>query len=286
MAPLAKSLDLKDGLCATGTVIIQPAAPRSEALGTSFGIAVRPTLLFVAAFALNITPHEAAHAVAAYLLGFSCTLFQMWVNPDAETASSRQVVAIAAAGPIFSLAVGGISWLLYKFRYNRRLAGLVFLMLAIVGIYSFLGPVTGTAFGGDFHIALGAVGASKIIQNATSATGLVLLSFFMFFMGKELSRWAPLRFGRAKAVVCTTGAPWLIGTLLILLVYWPLPRFLIGSTLIGSSFWLFAVLGAAYDFSATRTVDLATSVTRSDLIITVFALTMVRMLVHGVRLAH
>ena len=264
---------------------IQSTPLRSEALGT-FGIAIRPTLLFVAAFALNVTPHEAAHAVAAYLLGFSSTLFQMWVNPDAETASSRQVVAIATAGPIFSLAVGGIAWLLYKFRYNRSPAGLVFLMLAVVGIYSFLGPVTGAAFGGDFNVALRSIGASKIIQNATSATGLVLLPLFMFFMGKELSRWAPLSFGCAKAVVCTTGAPWLIGTLLILLVYWPLPRFLIGPTLIGSSFWLFAVFGAAYGFSRRRTANLATSVTRSDLIITVFALIMVRMLVHGVRLAH
>jgi hypothetical protein len=87
-------------------VKIQPIPLKSEA----FGIVIRPTLLFVAAFALNVTPHEAVHALAAYLLGFSTTLFQMWVNPDAQTASSRQVVAIATAGPIFSLAVGGITW--------------------------------------------------------------------------------------------------------------------------------------------------------------------------------
>ena len=78
----------------------------------------------------------------------------MWINPDAETASSRPVVAIATAGPIFSLAVEGITWLLYKFRYNRSLADLIFLMLAVIGIYSFLDPVTGAAFGGDFNIAL------------------------------------------------------------------------------------------------------------------------------------
>jgi hypothetical protein len=265
-------------------VKIRPTPLRSEALGT-FAIAARPTLLFVPAFALNITPHEAAHAIVAYLLGFNSTLFQMWVNPDAETASPRQVVAIAMAGPIFSLGVGGIAWLLYKLRYNRSPAGLVFLMLAVVGIYSFLGPLAAAAFGGDFNIALGSIGASKIIQDATSATGLALLPLFMWFMGKELLRWAPSSFGRAKAVVCTTVAPWLIGTLLILLIYWPLPRFLIGSTLIGSSFWLFAVFGASYGFSRTRTADLAASVSRSDLIITVFALIMVRMLVHGFRLA-
>jgi hypothetical protein len=105
-------------------VKIQPTLTMSEARGT-LGIAIRPTLLFVAAFALNVTPHEAVHAVAAYLLWFGSTLFQMWVNRDAETASSRQVVATAMAGPIFSLSVGGITWLLYKFRYNRSPAGLV-----------------------------------------------------------------------------------------------------------------------------------------------------------------
>jgi hypothetical protein len=132
-------------------------------------------------------------------------------------------------------------------------------MLAIVGIYSFLGPLIGVVFGGgDFSIVLRSVAASKIIQIATSATGLVLLSLFMFFMGKELSRWAPLGFGRANAVACTTGAPWLIGTLLIPLVYWPVPRFLIGPTLIGSPFWLFAVFGAAYGFDvALRALPLA-----------------------------
>jgi len=51
-------------------------------------------------------------------------------------------------------------------------------MLGIIGIY----PLAGAAFGGDFNIVPKAIGASKIIQNAASATGLVLLPLFMFFM--------------------------------------------------------------------------------------------------------
>jgi hypothetical protein len=240
----------------------------------------------VAAFALNVTPHEAVHAAIAFLLGFSSTLFQMWVNPDATTASSRQMAAIAVAGPVFSLALGAISWLLYAWRYRDRASGLVFLMLSIVGIYSFLGPLAGAAFGGDFNIVLKAIGASKVIQNVASATGLVLLPLFMFFMGKELSCWAPLSFGRTKTVACTTCAPWLIGTLLILLVYWPLPKFLIGPTLVDSAFWFFAVLGASFGFSKTRTAHLPTAVTRADLMIMICTLILVRTLVHGIRLAH
>ena len=83
------------------------------------GVAVRPTLLFMTVFALNVTPHEGAHAIAGCILGFSSTLYQMWVNPDAAAATPRQLIAIAVAGPIFSLIVGLISWLLYRQRYSR-----------------------------------------------------------------------------------------------------------------------------------------------------------------------
>jgi hypothetical protein len=249
-------------------------------------VAIRPTLLSVAAFALNATPHEAAHAAVGYLLGFSSTLFHLWVNPDAATATVRQLVSIAAAGPIFSLAVGIVSWLLYNERFKQRPAGLIFLMLAVVGIYMFLGPLAGAAFGGDVNLVLRFLGASKIIQYAISATGLVLLAAFMVFMGRELSRWVPPSFGRAKVVLCTTVAPWLIGTLLVLLVYWPLPKFLIGSTIAGSVFWAFAVMGAALRPPMAAAPHPSLMLTRSDLIVTIAALTMVRMLVHGIRLGH
>jgi hypothetical protein len=252
----------------------------------TLGVAVRPTLLFVVAFALTISPHEAAHATVAYLLGFSSTLFQMWVNPDAASATPGQLAVIAAAGPVFSLTVGVISWLLYEKIYKWRPAGLFFLMMAVVGIYSFLGPAAGAAFGGDFNLALTFLGISRSIQIGTSASGLVLLSLFMFCMGRPLSCWAPSSFGRAKSVVYTTVAPWLAGTVLILLVYWPLPRFLVISTLLSSVFWVFAVMGATSGFSRTRAAHPTSSLTGPDVIVTVAAMIMVRVLTHGIRLAH
>src|ERR1700732_2534615 len=112
-----------------------PSIQSPSNVPNAWGLACRPTLLFVAAYALSITPHEAVHALVAYLLGFNSTLFQMWVNPDAASASSTQLALIAAAGPIFSLTVGVISWLLYK-QDKRRPSGLFFLMMALVGVYS------------------------------------------------------------------------------------------------------------------------------------------------------
>jgi hypothetical protein len=259
-----------------------PNAPKPSV----WGVACRPTFVFVAAFALSITPHEAVHAITGYLLGFNSTLFQMWVNPDAASATPGQLATIAAAGPIFSLAVGMICWLLYRRRFERSSFGLLFLMLAVVGIYSFLGPLAGSAFGGDFNLAFTFLGVSKAGRYVGSATGLILLPSFMFFMGKELVRWAPREFSRIKSVACTTIAPWLIGTTLTLLVYWPLPSFLAGSTIAGSVFWVFAVIGAAFGFSNSRYAEKATSFTRSDIIIAMVALAMVRLFAFGARLAH
>jgi hypothetical protein len=246
------------------------------------GVAVRPTLLFMTGFALNASPHEATHAVTAYMLGFSSTLYQMWVNPDAAAATPRQLIAIAVAGPIFSLTLGLISFVLYRWRYSRRPSGLLFLMLAIIAFYI---PLGGSIFG-DIHLALRFGGASKLLMNAISIVAVLMLSTMMYFMGKELCSWAPPWFSRGRAVLCTTVGPWLIGHVLITLVYLPLPKFLIAPNLVGSVFWVFAVIGA---IRADRTMPAARpicSLTRADLIVTAATFLMVRFLVYGVRLTH
>ena len=256
------------------------ASTKSMTAANRIGVAVRPTLLFVTGFALNATPHEAVHAATAYMLGFSSTLHQMWVNPDTDAATPRQLIAIAVAGPIFSLTVGLISWFLYRQRYSRKPSGLLLLMLAIVAFYIPLGG----SIGGDIHLALRFGGASKLLTNAISIVAVLVLSTMMYFMGKELFSWAPPWFSRRNAVLCTTLGPWLIGTVLMTLVYLPSPKFLIAPNVIGSVFWLFAVVGA---IRADRTIPVARpirSLTQADLIVTAAALLMVRFLVHGVRL--
>ena len=80
--------------------------PLKSYVSSSWGVSCRPTLLFVVAFALNVTPHEIVHAITSYLLGFNSTVFQMWVNPDSAEATPRQLATIAVSGPLFSLAVG------------------------------------------------------------------------------------------------------------------------------------------------------------------------------------
>jgi len=252
----------------------------------TWGAACRPTLLFVLAYVLNVTPHEIVHALTSYSLGFNSTVFQMWVNPDSSEATPSQLAIIAVSGPVFSLLVGAVCWMLYQRRFKERPSGLAFLMMAMVGIYSFLGALAGAALGGDFHLAFTFLHISRAVAYLASAIGFILLPSFMYYIGRELLRWAPREFGRAKAVACTTLAPWLLGTSLVLLLYWPLPRFLVGSTVGGSAFWAFAVLGPALSFPARRPAETISSFTLYDLILSIAALAMVRLLVHGIRLAH
>lgn len=61
----------------------------------------------------------------------------MWVNPEAAIATAKQLALIAAAGPILSLLLGAVSWLLYEQQYKEKPSGLAFLMLRILGVYSF-----------------------------------------------------------------------------------------------------------------------------------------------------
>jgi hypothetical protein len=199
----------------------------------TWGGACRPTLLFVVAYALNVTPHEIVHAPTSYWLGFDSTVFQMWVNPDSAEATPSRLAIITISGPLFSLLVGAVCWVLYQRRFRERPSGLAFLMMAMVGIYSFLGPLAGAALGGDLHFAFTFLQISTTVAYLASAIGFLLLRSFMYYIGRELLRWAPREFGRVKAVACTTLAPWLVGTFLLLLLYWPLPRFLVGSTIGG-----------------------------------------------------
>jgi len=129
------------------------------------------------------------------------------------------------------------------------------------------------------------LGISPVVQQVVSAVGVVLLAAFMFRFGQEIMRWAPASYHRASAMICTTVAPWLLGLPLIIAIYWPLPRVLILSTITGSAFWLFAVVGAAFGALQPR-LDHSIAPRGMDLLVLAVAVIMVRALAHGLRLAH
>lgn len=150
-------------------------------------------------------------------VGFTSTVFHLWVTPDSANATPSEIVRIAAAGPTFSLVVGMICWTVY-----RRQHSLMFLMLSIMGIYTFLGPLVGGAFGGDANTILRLARMPSGVQYGVTVVVGVALSTFIF-SGRELLRSAPAGVGRVAAVMATVIATWLVGTALAVLLYLPAP---------------------------------------------------------------
>jgi hypothetical protein len=183
---------------------------------------------------------------------------------------------------VFNLCTGLLCWLIYR-RREHRPSGLLFLLLAITGIYTFLGNLFGTALGGDIHILATLLNASGNLRYALSAAGFLSISVFMFSMGRELIRWIPGDAGHAQAVAFATIVPWIIGSVLTLLIYWPLPAFLAGPNLVASVFWVFAVAGAALRRKPAPSAAVS-PIRRSDVVFGTIVVIVVRLLVPGIHL--
>ena len=248
--------------------------------------AMRPTFIFVVAYALITTPHEVFHALCAYALGFNSTIFKMWVDPDQASATSVQLATIAAAGPFFSLIIGVTCLSIYAKKLRTRSQGLMLLMLTFVGVLSFFGPLAAAPFGGDFHTALTFLETSSWILDSLSVLGWLCIIVLTFLMGHELVGWVPRQLGRTGSVLCAAVAPALIGTLLILAIYWPLPKFVVGSTIAGALFWCPVALGTTWGFKRLRPERVLTGFTWGDSIAAISAIIMIRLFAGGIRLAH
>ncbi|MCB1221784.1 MAG: hypothetical protein H7A35_08020 [Planctomycetales bacterium] len=98
------------------------------------------TSVFVIAFALTTFLHEIAHALVAVACNVACTLYHTSVNykdPDVPDASR---IAIAAAGPLFSLLQGMLGLLLAR-RLSPGMARLFWLYCGSMGMMVFLGYI-------------------------------------------------------------------------------------------------------------------------------------------------
>jgi hypothetical protein len=204
---------------------------------------VKLTLLFFSARALNTILHELSHALTAYCLHIRSTMFHLFVNPDTSHATPQEIVLIAAVGPVFSLCLGILSWIVYR---KSRASTLKLLMLysATFGISIFLGNLFSTAFGGDFNTVARAANIPSAMRYIVTAIGLMLLAGFMYRVGQEfVSFGLGIKGGKMKVIVCTIILPCFLGTVLMVLAYLPLPVNLIVGMIGELIFWIFAVIG-------------------------------------------
>ena len=113
---------------------------------------LRPTVWFTAASIVNVLLHEWAHALMAHAIGKAAEMHQYWVDWDWLTATVAQRAIVGVSGPVFSLAVGLLCFVLYR-KFAQSFAGLPLLFLSTIGIAIFFGNLMSTAFVGDFSNA-------------------------------------------------------------------------------------------------------------------------------------
>jgi hypothetical protein len=201
---------------------------------------LRPVLWFATAYTIIIIFHEAAHALAAYVLGPHPTLFQFWVSYDFSRATQSERGLVGVAGPIVSLVVGLAFWFAYR-RAKSSQAGLPLCYLAAVAFQT--SSVTSCL------LSLWATSQMPQCSSgyptarcAASFVGAVSVSAILFATGREIRQWTPGRVGRVTAGICAIVVPTIIGTAIIVLINQPVSiPISFGAARAGeSSFWVFA----------------------------------------------
>ena len=250
-------------------------------------VSFKPTVLFFSANALSYPLHEMFHALTAYFLNVNSTLYHFYVDIDHTRTSVYDNILIAVAGPILSLAFGLLFCVAYKKSKNTSYKLFMF-YAAIAGISIFLGNVFSTAFAGDFHTAATLMRFPFWLQIFFTLTGLIFLSIFMYRIGKEVLFLSFIKATTFKGVISSfLLIPWILGTLLLILSFLPLPNFLITGMISSSIFWVIPIVSAVFNRRKVKAVEyILPTLNYVDIILALFSILVVRILISGVRLAH
>ena len=247
-------------------------------------VSFKPAVLFFSANALSYPLHEMFHALTAYSLNVNSTLYHFYVDIDHTRTSVYDKVLIAVAGPILSSVFGLLFWVAYKKCKNSTYKLFMF-YAAIAGISIFLGNVFSTAFAGDFHTAARLMRFSFRLQTFVTLTGLILLSIFMYRVGKEFLFFSFTGVTTFRGVIKSfLLIPWILGTPLLILCFLPLPNYFITGMISSSIFWVIPVVSAVINRKKVKPVEyISPTLNYIDIILVLFSILVVRSLIYGVR---
>ena len=203
---------------------------------------LRPIVLFTSAYTIIGILHELAHALTAYALHVPSTLFHLYARLEPGAGDLNQRAIIRAAGPVFCLCLGLLSWFGYKKTKPSR-AALPLLYLAWFGVVTFFGNLMGTPFVGDFSDMSLAFGLRMPLRYDAAVLGFLTICGLSYFMGTELRRWSPAGAGSANAMLGMVLTPAIAGTALALLIFLPFPPDWVSARIGESAFWIFAAVG-------------------------------------------
>ena len=192
--------------------------------------------VYTAAFLVTVLLHEVAHALAALAVGIHPTLFNSHV--DTPPAGPWREILIALAGPVFSLVQCLVGLVLAVRGRGTGAKALFGLFLGVFGTINFLGYVmTGPVVDyGDVCQAeklLGVPIAAAVISAVAAAVVAVLVvrrtaPLFMRFVPTAGPGATPaeVKAQKRRYLWPLLGWPWLLGSILITVLGWPLSNFL------------------------------------------------------------
>ncbi|HEX8426710.1 hypothetical protein [Hymenobacter sp.] len=169
------------------------------------------------------------HALIALALGGHPTLYNTSVRNVNDLSEFRQAL-VALAGPVFSLLQGLVVLAFVRQRRATGLAALFALFFGVFGVINFLGYLMITPFVpyGDLG-QVAAIWHLPLPLGVAVAAGIVLTisvrrtaPLFMRFVPAEVATPAA-RVEKGRALRALTAWPWLIGSIVITALSWPVP---------------------------------------------------------------
>lgn len=172
------------------------------------------TISFVLASMVNSLLHESAHAAAGLALGLTPTISPFNVD-FAPAGSTTQQVVTAAAGPLFSLAMGLVLMTVAR-SWGRGFARLFWMWLSFMGVMNFAGYcfIAPWARAGDTGKVLALLDAPLAVSLLVGLVGAAAVVWLSRRFAVEVKRYAQdLTTERQLAF-----RPWLIGTPIIIVL--------------------------------------------------------------------
>ena len=187
--------------------------------------------LYIAAYLLTIVLHEFGHAVVALALGDHPILYNTSVRNTSKLLSGSAHVLIAAAGPVVSLLQGAGLLLLVRRSRSTGPAALFWLYMSVFGLINFFGYllIAPLVKGGDTGQIVALLRVPAEVQWVVAVGSLGALIGLIGGTAPLFLRQLPLaeqaspaaRISGLRALILW---PWLVGSVLLVLLALPAPH--------------------------------------------------------------
>lgn len=194
-------------------------------------IVLNSTVLYVTAFLITTILHEFSHGLAGLFNDSHPILHHNYVEHlSINHLSIHQRVSIALAGPVLSLFQGLAAGWIFLNSQKQRLVTLFLLWFSVLGFNNFLGYlITGPLFSagdiGKAYLLLNTPLWIQILVSFLGAAALLFLAYkltapFLSFSFK--SEWVANRLSRKNFSFRIIILPWLIGSVIMTILYLPI----------------------------------------------------------------